>query len=178
MKHLITPLALGLVITVFMAACADKEPEYITEPCTIDNVGAPIWACGSSKIEGSFTAVGSAPLSQLGQGVSRREAMNNARSNLLKRIQTDIRKKVNVFIESKAHNKTDNISAQISEDIAKMTSADSKQMRYWQSSATKEIYVLVGVAQNDINIAIKETLQSHYNNSEALKKLDEVFPTY
>ena len=176
MKYFMTALAATIGFT--MTGCADKEPEYRSAQCTIDNLVAPLWACGDSKIEGSFTAVGSASLSQLGQGVSRREAMNNARLNLSKKLQADVNKKISLFMESAKLGHTDTISSQISENIASTMPVSSKQMRYWQSSATKEIYVLVGVAQNDINIAIKETLQSHYNNSEALKKLDEVFPTY
>jgi len=176
MKYFMTALAATIGFT--MTGCADKEPEYRSAQCTIDNLVAPLWACGDSKIEGSFTAVGSASLSQLGQGISRREAMNNARLNLSKKLQADVNKKVRLFMESAELGHTDTISTQISENIASTMPVSSKQMRYWQSSATKEIYVLVGVAQNEIDLAIKDAIRSQYQNGDALQTLDERFPTY
>ncbi|RLA69535.1 MAG: hypothetical protein DRG24_08340 [Epsilonproteobacteria bacterium] len=179
MFKLISTALLAAAFSITFSGCADKDPERITKTaeCTIDNVEAPSWACGSTTLEGSVTAVGSASSSSRGQGFSRKEAMTDSRFKLAKKIQTFVKNEVNTFARSTEvrHVAT---ADKVAKQVAKMTYDNSKQMRYWQNSASKEIYVLVGITQNEINQAIKDAVRPSYQNDNVLKKLDEAFPTY
>lgn len=188
---LISVLMTGLLALSF-TGCSNKQPEVKEADfrCRIDGALAPEWACGNAVFEGSVTAVGSAPLSKLGEGFSRREAMANARSNLAQQIQTLVKEKVETFSRSTGVGGTevaDKVSTQVSKQVAKATLNSSKQLKYWQNSNTKDLYVLVGVLENDLNSEIKNQVKSSYKNddalwqqfqsTQALESLEKEFPT-
>ncbi len=175
MTKVLSSVLLAGLLAVTFTGCADKDPGLSEEEadfrCRIDTVLAPEWACGNAMMEGAITAVGSAPLSKLGQGFSRREAMANGRSNLAQQIQTLVKDKVETFTRSTGvggAEVADKVSTQVSKQVAKVTLNGSKQMKFWQHPDNKELYVLMGVSENDLNKEIKDQVTSSYKNDEAL----------
>ena len=166
------------------------EQEQADFRCRIDSVLAPEWACGNANADDEITAVGSAPLSKMGQSFSRREAMASARSNLAQQIQTLVKDKVELFARSTGvggDEVADKVSTQVSKQVAKVTLNGSKQLKYWQNTSTQAIYVLVGVSENAMNKEVKNSVKSSYKNDnalwqqfqskQALESLDKEFPT-
>lgn len=197
MKKTVGTIFLSTALAFTFSGCA-QDPKPATKSaqeqadfrCRIDSILAPEWACGNAGVEGAVTAVGSAPLSKLGQGFSRREAMANARSNLAQQIETLVKDKVTTFARSTGvggDEVADKVSAQVSKQVAKVTLTGSKQMKYWQNPANSDIYVLVGVSENSLNKEIKDQVKTSYKNDNALwqqfqakKALDDLekeFPT-
>lgn len=186
----LTALGILTAALVFSSGCSHKEevvtPDY---ECTIENVEAPAWVCGGNTLEGHYVAVGSAPLSQLGQSFSRREAMANARSNLAQQIQTDVKDKVETFARSTGvggSEVADKVSTQVSKQVARATLGGSRQLKYWQAPS-KEIYLLVGVPVDQVNKEVQNQVRSSYQNDDALwqqfqaqnalEALEKEFPT-
>ena len=190
MKKFIGMVALSAAIILTSTGCSDKDPKPNFE-CTIEGSLAPEWACGNSVgLEGVLTAVGSAPLSDLGQGFSRREAMANGRSNLAQQIQTLVKDKVDSFTRSTGvgtREVADKVSSQVSKQVAKVSLQGSKQVKFWQHPSTKDIFVLMSVSENSMNEEAKRRVKSSFKNDEALwqqfqaknalESLDKEFPT-
>ena len=123
------------------------------------------------SVDGAITAVGSAPLSKLGQGFSRREAMANGRSNLAQQIETLVKDKVETFSRSTGvadGEVADKVSTQVSKQVAKVTLQGSKQIKYWQNPSTEDIFVLMSVDESAMNQEIKAQVQSSFKNDNAL----------
>jgi len=196
MKKQLGTLILSTALALSFTACSDKEPEPVAAEeqadfrCRIDSQLAPEWACGNASMEGAITAVGSAPLSKIGQGFSRREALANARSNLVQQLQTLVKDKVETFARSTGvggDEVADKVSTQVSKQVAKYSLQGSKQMKYWQNPGNSDIYVLVGIDEGEMNKEIKERVKSSYKNDDALwqqfqskqalEGLEKEFPT-
>ncbi len=161
------------VATVTFSGCSDKEPQALEESfeCRIAGALAPTWACGNSTLEGYYTAVGSAPLSKIGHGFSRREALANGRSNLAQQIETLVKDKVTTFARSTGiggNEVADKVSTQVSKQLAKVTLQGSKQEKYWENPNTNDIYLLVGISKETLNNAVKDRVLSSYRNDDAL----------
>lgn len=191
MKKIMTVAAFSAALMLGVTGCSDKSPEPEDDfKCRIEGSLAPEWACGNGVMEGAITAVGSAPLSKLGQGFSRREAMANGRSNLAQQIQTLVKDKVEAFTRSTGvggDEVADKVSTQVSKQVAKVTLQGSKQIKYWQSPSTKEIFVLMSVSETSMNEEVKNSVKSSFKNDNALwqqfqaknalESLDKEFPT-
>lgn len=174
------------------AGCSSKEKTLVTPnaECMIEGEEAPAWVCGGNTMEGYYVAVGSAPLSNLGQSFSRREAMANARSNLAQQIQTEVKDKVETFARSTGvgdSETADKVSTQVSKQVAHVTLGGSKQLKYWQAPS-KEIYLLVGVPVDQVNREAQKQVRSSYRSDDALwqqfqaknalEGLEKEFPTH
>lgn len=188
-------LFLAAALAATFTGCADKKPTTSAQEdadfrCRIDSQLAPEWACGNASPDGAIAAVGSAPLSKLGQNFSRREAMASARSNLAQQIQTLVKDKVELFTRATGvggAEVADKVSTQVSKQVAKVTLNGSKQMKYWQNPSTQDIYVLVGVSESAMNQEVKNSVKSSFKNDDALwqqfqskqalESLEKEFPT-
>jgi hypothetical protein len=190
-------LLLATILAISITGCNKKltpeeasAKEDSTFQCKIDGNLAPKWACGNGLVDGSITAVGSAPLSKLGQGFSRREAMANGRSNLAQQIQTLVKDKVETFTRStgvRGAEVADKVSTQVSKQVARVSLSGSKQVKYWQNPTNSDIYVLMSVSENSMNEEIKNQVKSSYKNDnalwqqfqskQALEGLEKEFPT-
>lgn len=196
MKKQLGTLIISTALALSFTACSNKTPEPTQDQeqtdfrCRIDSQLAPEWACGNATTEGSITAVGSAPLSKLGQGFSRREALANGRSNLAQQIQSLVKDKVTTFSRATGvggAEVADKVSTQVSNQVAKVSLQGSKQIKFWQNPANSDIYVLVGVSENAMNEEIKNKVKSSYKNDNALwqqfqaknalEELEKEFPT-
>jgi len=197
MKKQLGTILLSTALALTFTACGDKQPEPTAAEqeqadfrCRIDSQLAPEWACGNAATEGSITAVGSAPLSKLGQGFSRREALANGRSNLAQQIQTLVKDKVTTFARSTGVAKgevADKVSTQVSNQVAKVSLSGSKQIKFWQNPSNSDIYVLVGVSETAMNTEIQNKVKSSFKNDDALwqqfqaknalEELEKEFPT-
>ncbi len=172
MKFMMTISAVAAVLMLGISGCSDKKPEPEEDfKCRIAGSLAPEWACGNASIDGAITAVGSAPLSKLGQGFSRREAMANGRSNLAQQIETLVKDKVETFSRSTGVAEgevADKVSTQVSKQVAKVTLQGSKQIKYWQNPSTEDIFVLMSVDESAMNQEIKAQVESSFKNDNAL----------
>lgn len=192
MLNTLISLLIATLLILASTGCSDKTPkvEKTDIRCRIDGSLAPEWACTNIPIKGTITAVGSAPLSKLGLGFSKREAMANARSNLAQQIQTLVKTRVKAFSLSSevgGDEIADNISTEVSKQVAKVTLKGSKQLKFWQNETTKDLYILAGISENDLNKEIKEHIKSSYKEDTSLWKqfqdrqtldsLDRAFPT-
>ncbi len=194
MKKNIGSIIVATALMASLTGCGDKKPTAAAEEadfrCRIDGQLAPEWSCGNAGLDGTVTAVGSAPLSKLGQGFSRREALANGRSNLAQQIQTTVKDKVELFTRATGvggAEVADKVSTQVSKQVAKVTLNGSKQMKMWQNPANNSLYVLVGVSEDALNQEVKNQVKSSYKNDNALwqqfqsknalEALDKEFPT-
>lgn len=192
MLNTLISLLIATLLSIASTGCSDKTPkvEEADIRCRIDGSLAPEWACTNAPIEGTITAVGSAPLSKLGLGFSKREAMANARSNLAQQIQTLVKTQVKAFSLSSGVGEdevADNVSTEVSKQVAKATLKGSQQLKFWQNKTTKDLYILAGIAENDLNKEIKEQVKSNYKKDTALwqqfqakqtlDSLNRAFPT-
>lgn len=191
MKKTTVTVAFVAAMMIGFGGCSSKD-EVVTPDaeCSIEGVDAPAWVCGGNTLEGHYVAVGAAPLSNLGQSFSRREAMANARSNLAQQIQTEVKDKVSVFARSTGvggSEVADKVSTQVSKQVARVTLGGSKQLKYWQAPSD-EIYLLVGVPIDQVNKEVQNQVRSSYQNDNALwqqfqeknamEELEKEFPTY
>ena len=195
MKKQLGTLILSTALALSFTACSSKEPEAKAEEkgdfrCRIDSQLAPEWACGNAGVDRKITAVGSAPLSKLGQGFSRREALANGRSNLAQQIKTLVKDKVTTFSRSTGVSDSevaDKVSTQVSNQVAKVSLSGSKQIKFWQNPGNSDIYVLVGIDESAMNQEVKNQVKSSYKNDDALwqqfqaknalEALEKEFPT-
>ena len=194
MKKNIGSIIIATALMATLTGCGDKKPTAAEEEadfrCRIDGQLAPEWSCGNAGFDGAVTAVGSAPLSKLGQGFSRREALANGRSNLAQQIQTTVKDKVELFTRATGvggAEVADKVSTQVSKQVAKVTLNGSKQMKMWQNPANNSLYVLVGVSEDSLNQEVKNQVKSSYKNDNALwqqfqsknalEALEKEFPT-
>jgi len=193
MTKVLSMAVLSTALMFSLTGCSDKEP--VPEDnfqCRIEGTLAPEWACGNSVggVEGQITSVGSAPISKLGQGYSRREAMANGRSSLAQQIQTLVKDKVDSFTRSTGvgtREVADKVSTQVSKQVAKVTLAGSKQIKFWQHPETKDVFVLMSASENGVNEEAKRRVKSSFKNDDALwqqfqaknalESLDKEFPT-
>ncbi len=173
MKTLITTSIVISALLLGMSGCSDKKTQAPEDnfKCRIDGSLAPEWACGNASESGALTAVGTAPLSKMGQGFSRREAMANGRSNLAQQIETLVKDKVETFTRSTGiadAEVADKVSTQVSKQVAKVTLQGSKQIKYWQNPSTEDIFVLMSVDESAINQEAVRSVKSSFKNDDAL----------
>ena len=180
------------VMVLAVAGCSSKsEPEPLAEgECVIAGVQGPDWACGAYEDETAYTATGSAVMSKLGNGFTRREAIAVARSNLAQQIETDVKDKVETFMRSTGVGSSeagDKVVTQVSKQTARVTLSGSKQIAYWENNGDDSIYVLVSVKKDQVNRAAKNEVISSFKNDDALwqqfqaknalEGLEKEFPT-
>ena len=183
---------LAVCIAILFTGCSSKDakPDPIEGECVISGVEGPDWACGAYKDDDTLAAVGSAQISKLGHGFTRREAIANARSTLAQQIQTEVKDKVEIFMRSTgvaSEEVADKVTTQVSKQVAKVTLNGSKQISYWENDGDNSIYVLVAIDKDAINQAAKDSVISSFKNDDALwqqfqaqnalENLEKEFPT-
>lgn len=163
-----------LAMILMLFGCSGKSAKSVshsTETCQIDGVVAPEWVCSGNGKPEYVADIGSAPYSKQGVGFSRREAMANARSNLVQQIQADVKDKVETFSRSigiGTSETADKVSTQVSKQVAHMSLSASKQVSFWQNPKTSDVFVLVAVDRKEINSAVRERVLSSYRSDDAL----------
>ena len=171
-KTLLAATLTGTLLLTLTGCSSKSEPEAPEQgECVIAGVEGPDWACGTYKDDKAFTATGSAKISRLGHGFTRREALAVARSNLAQQIETDIKDKVETFMRATgiaSSEVTDKVVNQVSRQTARVTLADSKQIAYWENSGDESIYVLVSVGREQVNRSVKNGVVSSFRNEAAL----------
>lgn len=180
-------------VLLFVAGCSHK-PKPTNEhnfACRQDGVIAPSWTCVPKNSKNMIVGLGSAPLSGAGIGFTRVNALAQARNNLAFKIQTAVKAKVAQFARStgiKNQEAVDAVSTQVSQQLTQQTLRDSKQIQSWQNPKDGTLFVLVEMPIKSINSSIKEQItNSSYDNKnalwqqfqskEALKQLNQDFPT-
>lgn len=172
---------------LFFSACSSKEQTEVVKPkimeseCKVKGEEAPAWVCGSYDEQNRYIAVGSAPMSKLGHNFSRNEALLNARSNLVNRIEIEIKNRAESYMRSSGiseNEMVEKVVTQVSKQTASRTINDSKQISYWQSEEDETIYLLVAVDKatinNSVDTEVKEIVDNELqirNSEDALNKI-------
>lgn len=190
MNKFITTLSLSALVAVTFSACgAQPAPKEEADfRCKIDGQLQPEWVCGNEiMVEGAYTAVASAPMSQLGRNFTQTEAIAQGRNALARTIQTEVKNKVESFARSTGVGSSEvaeKVSTQVSKQVAKVSLSGSKMMKSRVVGNT--LYVLVGVPEKSVNETAKKAVKTSFKNDEALwqqfqskkalESLDQEFP--
>lgn len=160
---------------LLLTGCADKAPTVeeasaLSGECIVENTEAPQWVCGQvTASENEYVDIGIAPISKIGIGFARREALANARSNLAQQVQTEVKDKVETFMRSTGIGSSevgDKVSTQVSKQVAKVTMTNSRQRAFWQTKSN--IYLLVSMTKGDVVGNTKSALKTSFKKDEAL----------
>ena len=167
------------VIFLTFIGCSSKnemqKPNPVEGECKIAGAKAPQWACGSYSEENRYIAIGSAPISKLGRNFTRNEAMANARSNIAKQIQVQVKTKVENYMRStglKDNELAEKVTTDVSRQISNLSLNNSKQISYWESIADNTIYVLVAMDKNSADNKIINEVQSYINSVDNQTQLE------
>ncbi|MBN2815728.1 MAG: LPP20 family lipoprotein [Campylobacterales bacterium] len=185
-------LSLVALTAALITACSDKKPEpeayNPTFECKQENVLAPRWTC-TPDVEGFYAGVGIADKSAAGMAHMKRVALMNGRSDLAQQIQTQVKDKMEGFTKATgigAGESVDMVTTAVTKQVAQVDLKGSKAIDMWQAPSGA-LYMLVTVPEENVNSAVKKAVKSSFNNDDArwqqfqseqaLKKLDEEFPT-
>ena len=190
----VTNITLIALIATLFSACSDKEPEpknVEKNGCYIEDTKAPNWAC-VPEVDGFYAGVGIAQNSAAGIAHMRKVALANGRSDLAQQIQVQVKDKMEAFTKATgvgSGESVDNVTTAVTKQVAKVNLNGSKAVDYWEAPS-KTIYMLVTIPEANVNKTVKDALKhvsSSYQNDDArwqqfqseqaLKKLDEEFPT-
>lgn len=185
MKKFITTLSLSALVAASFSACSSEPKPEADFRCRIDGMLQPEWVCGNDiAIEGTITAVGSAPMSQLGRGFTQNEAIAQGRTALAQQIEVTVKAKIEQFARSTgtaSAEVAEKVSTQVAKQVAQVTLNGSKMLKSRLVGNT--LYVLVGVPEKAINASVKssykndEALWQQFQSQKALDSLDNEFPT-
>ena len=179
-------ISLSLFSALIISGCSQKQQHPTPNPveggqCIIAGVEAPLWACGSYSEDSRYVAVGSAPISKLGHDFSRREALANARSNLVNQIKLQVKNKTESYMRStgqKDQEAVERVVTMVSKQTADLTLRDSKQISYWENKGDNSIYLLVAIDKAKVDSIIDNEIKNGVgsgtqisNSTEALKDI-------
>lgn len=165
---------LVVLSSILFVSCSSKNEDIneiaVTE-CTIAGAKAPLWACGNYSEDNRFVAVGSAPMSKLGHDFSRREALANARTNLVNDIELEVKNKVESYMNStgiKENESIEKVVTMVSKQTSSKTLKESKQISSWENPNDNFIYILVAIPKGNIEKTINSEVQ------KAIDSLDRI----
>ena len=125
------------ILILNISGCTYKTPQPEDDfKCRVEGALAPQWACGSSKVAGMLSVVGSAKLSSYGDIYSRNEAIKDGKEKLANLIEERYGKKY---------------SKKEMYDLLKEVKSSATQLKYWQNPINNDIFVLIGVSEDIIN---------------------------
>lgn len=200
-KTLLSVTVTTLAIVTFNGCSGEPKPieqESVTAKtvnefgCKQENVEAPKWTC-IPTVDGHYAGVGIASYSAAGMGHMRRVALANGRSDLAQQIESQVKDKVEIYTGTTGNGEqetVDQVTTAVSKQLAQVNLKDSKGVDTW-NAPSGALYMLVTVAESEINKkvkeSVKETVNSSYNSDnarwqqfrsqEALDSLDKEFPT-
>lgn len=181
-KSILISSSLILLSILSFSACSSKEeveiktPQKMESECIIKGETAPAWVCGSFEEQNRYVAVGSAPMSKLGHNFSRNEALMNARSNLVNRIELEIKNRAESYMRSSGiqeNELVEKVVTQVSKQTSAMTLKDSKQISYWQSEKDNTIYLLMAVDKTSISQSIDTQVKDIVDNDIQIKNSED-----
>jgi hypothetical protein len=150
-------------LTVFLGACASsgqKTPPRVEGECQVDGAEAAEWVCGAYSEPNRYVAVGSAVKSKLGYDFTRKEALTNARAELIAQINTSVETKIESYRRSTAlKDSAERVVSVVSREVSQQVLNNSQQISYWEDVEHNTIYVLVAVDKNSVNQRIDAALQ-------------------
>jgi len=183
---------LGLTVAI-ITGCSDKKPEpdapyQATFECKQENVLAPRWTC-IPDVEGFYAGVGISEKSAAGMAHMKRVALMNGRSDLAQQIQTKVKDKMEGFTKATgigAGESVDMVTTAVTKQIAQVDLKGSKAVDMW-NAPSGALFMLVTVPASNVNSEVKKAVKSSFNSDDtrwqqfqseqALKNLDEEFPT-
>lgn len=184
MKRLFYLLALLL-----LTSCSSTQKILHTNisECTINEVAQPDWICSDGKIiEGSWTAVGTTKISNLGVEYIKSEVLIVGRLKLTKKLASSLPVKIQEFtqrVDIKSKQTIDKLTTDVTTQLSKIVQLRSKLLKYRQVNDT--LYALVGVSQNRLHKNVKQVIKNSLKRDHTLwlslqtknvqQILDEIF---
>jgi BMFP domain-containing protein YqiC len=110
-------------------------------------------------------------MSKLGHDFSRREALANARTNLVNDIELEVKNRVESYMNSTGLKESESIErvvTMVSRQTSSMTLKESKQISSWENPNDNFIYILVAIPKANIEKTINSEVQ------KALDSLDKI----
>jgi len=165
--------------TLLFTACSSKEeykPNSVEGECIISGENAPKWACGSYEEKDRYIATGSAPKSKLGFDFTRKEALLNARTNLVNQIKIDIKTKAESYMRSTGledKELVEKVVTVVSKQATEMTLNESKQISYWENKSANTIHLLIAVNKDEINKTITKNIEEYIDNPIQLQNSED-----
>lgn len=154
---------LALNASAILSGCgsAPEKPNALEGTCIVESVEAPSWVCGTYHEEGAYLASGSARLSKLGFDFSRKEAMANARADLVNKIAIDVKAKVETYARSTGVESEwpERVVTQVSKQTSNVELKNVQQYSFWQNPKTQTIFVLVKVNPAAVKVKLDEALK-------------------
>jgi len=189
MKKTLILLPILILSGLLLTSCAKaQKPKEVIFACKQEGVLAPKWTCTPYK-NGYYAGLGIAQKSIAGINHMRRVALANGRSDLAQQISSTIKDKVETFTRSIGNGSeetVDSVYSAVSKQIAKVNLNGSKAIDSWQSPSGN-LYLLVVIAEKNVNTIVKNTIKTSFKNDKALwqqfqsqkalEVLDKEFPT-
>lgn len=172
---LVQRVLLPVSVVMMFSACStmqdrikeDLEPKE----CTIAGVKAPFWACGNYNESDRYLAVGSAPISKLGYDFTRKDALTNARANLVNEIEVEVKAKTESYMRSTGISDTESIErvvSIVSRQTSSMVLNDSTQINSWENPNDKFLYLLVATPKSSVNRVVDEEIKKALSSLDSL----------
>ena len=165
-KRLQGILFISVAGVMLLSGCGSKEvdtPQKIeNSECIIAGESAPSWACGAYKDPNRYTAIGSAFISKLGHGFSRKEAIGVARANLAEQIEILVKSKVDSYMRSSGlqdQEMAERVITQLSKQYTELTLTNSEQISYWENSGDNSIYLMVAMDKKKVESSLQTDIQ-------------------
>ena len=134
-------------------------------------VAAPDWVCTEFLPDLALSAVGSAAKSSAGVDFMTSQASLAARVKLAQTMSTEISNLTKQFAQTTGAGDTESVDLFASSTSKSVTAETLRGSRLYKKSTnpeTGQIYVLIGLGDEQVNAAIDEALQTSYANDQAL----------
>jgi hypothetical protein len=160
-----------VLLSVLFAACSSKGPMLVecTFPDSPDDV-APAWIC-DEPIDGvDVSAIGFAKKSGAGVSHMKQMATADARVQLAQTFRTHVSNMIKQYVETTgaADGETvDQVSASVSKLITDETLIGSRLFKS-RTSPAGNLYVIVGMDSERVQVAAEESIRSSMKNDAAL----------
>ncbi len=176
-KTLLTSVASILLIATVFSGCGDAEPKP-AEPikqefaCQQDGVLAPEFTC-NPFYKGNVVALGIAQMNSGGdKSFQRTEAMGSGRDAIIRQLEVKVSNLFKRYVGTTGagtNGTFDKASSDVSKQLASQTLAGSKQVgRAWRNPKTNELFLMVGISNEEVKDKMEKAIQSSFKNEKAL----------
>ena len=166
-------LAITAIAIALLSGCSKTQPdlqESVDSHCMQDGIPAPKWTCTPQRYDAeSILGLGRASMSEAGESFAINNATAEAHSNLAFLIQTQVKAKMEHFVQGTGVSSEKVIERVENQVLKRLTNAilnDSKQLEFWQTP--RSVYILIGISNNTINTKIKKEILNSSHNQDAL----------
>ena len=172
------PLFFGIVALGLVSCGGSDEAPPAEQAAILDcaypdapTVPAPEWICTEFIADIAISAVGSSPKSSAGVDFMVTQATLAARVKLAETIKTEVANRTEQYIGTTGSADSETVDAVAQSTSSSFTNESLRGSRLYKKSTnpdTGHIYVLIGMGDQQLSEAIEKTLNTSYNNDQAL----------